>query len=962
MEAGNHHNKLLIKEEGPSDSIFLSIEQRIAELNENWKRTALDTFITSYRDLSQYVETLLLHYLDLLEKQVRINGKASFSEIERRLFSDLKSLWDEFSDQLDIVSQYIKTGTVEYIRDCDTLVEEVPMHVIKQHDEVALVVVGEDNWEVKREKYQQKVKSWITGTSPSIKVQFRSLFYYRLWRMFLPNLYSLEKSLSIAGYYVNNALDSMLRECRLEITQIEYSNTPEQQLKVCEERIKSIFLDYQKLLDQQSTYFSDYLVSLSQKFLLLLENDISRWDANHLTNEQALKPESLRSHLSRFPAIWLHNQKMFMQYGYAGIELMKLHNQFDRLTEKVQFEIQIAFFKGALSNLREIKNSLEILEKAVEAGSIDQLAPTTFPTENFRVETDYQILEGLRNQTRIVLENLVESIPLVRPSSLTQFLAAEKDKVETFSCPLQNTVDYLLETHFYAPLTVLLTSIPQKFKKIYFQVQDATRLIEFSLPEVDPKKPETLVSLKEVLEKANIQIESGETALENLQEEIEHTIDASADNTMAQLNPENIALQAEQLRRRLVGRERLRGINKVYTQIIENTGEWRKEIQKIWGRTRDDIVIAEFERSRKPFINPYARIQSFVESVSPSRSMLQALPFYYVQLFSGGQSAPQSQFPNREQEFALARDAAKRMKYGGGGMVVIGEHLAGKTYLSEGIASQLFDGKVYRIMPPLHGSVRLADLTWVMQRQILQRSNRPAQLIEFTKPGSVFVFHDLELWWLRCPSGYEVINEIIQLIRNYSQDYFFVCDVNDRAYKLLVETSDLASAFISTIQLRPFSSTQIRKTVLARHYSGGLSYTFEGESDPRSQNKAKESAFRKYLTLSRGNIGAAFRIWLSNIVEVDKNNITIKEPEDIQMPSINNAEWLIILAQFVLHKQLTLNQLVKIYRGEKKHELQILLEELQRVGLLVKLNKFTLAINPYVFPYLMRQLHQMQII
>ncbi|MEL6192800.1 MAG: hypothetical protein AAFR66_12155, partial [Bacteroidota bacterium] len=73
-------------------------------------------------------------------------------------------------------------------------------------------------------------------------------------------------------------------------------------------------------------------------------------------------------------------------------------------------------------------------------------------------------------------------------------------------------------------------------------------------------------------------------------------------------------------------------------------------------------------------------------------------------------------------------------------------------------------------------------------------------------------------------------------------------------------------------------------------------------------------------------------------------------------------EWLVVLSQFVLHKQLSFLQLTRIFPNEEKARVNLWVQDLIRANLLIRLNKITIGINPYLYPYIINSLKKAQLL
>ncbi len=110
-----------------------------------------------------------------------------------------------------------------------------------------------------------------------------------------------------------------------------------------------------------------------------------------------------------------------------------------------------------------------------------------------------------------------------------------------------------------------------------------------------------------------------------------------------------------------------------------------------------------------------------------------------------------------------------------GGIMIIGERNSGKTAFCRYIAEKLFQKeKVYHLFPIYSGSVQVSDFVAELSK-VTNTQGSLIEIMESLPQGSVFIIHDLELWWERSVSGWGVVNLLITLINDYSKKIFVCC-------------------------------------------------------------------------------------------------------------------------------------------------------------------------------------------
>ena len=941
------------------DQSLSHIRDILQESGTLFHEEALEIIFSSYKELAQNMKVILDTHVPVLMDAA---GPAQTRERLIKLLVDVRLLQEEFSkDHLPIVRNYLNKSIVSLLEKLQALVQSTDREKKRQLSKEELVPLAGDSPRQKQIKYRIRALSRTGLRSQAINVKFRELLRFRLQYTYLPNFHSFLHALSIGGFEIVQELVNRIADSFFELeeqTSGKNDSSPELILQHIQDNIQS----FETFLEEQQSYFHQFIQQLNTRFCDLIHKDFFKMDINRFVKENMNSRTGIYQEVKQFAGIWFENQQLFHRSMSTRIVLLKSITYLIKPARDTGQGMDLVLFSGAESNIKLIQQQMQELVGWMEKEEYENIQNLIFKTEDILVMNDYQFMDDYVQDTLRELSSLKSTVDLIPTDILTDFLEGKRKRVESMSLSLQDEVFYLMETHFHGPVSSSLTQLPQKFKQIYFQVQDSTRLISFNLAEVKPEDKASLGRLKEVLAKTQFDIDKAEKQIIDLKAGISQGIEESLQKTIDNLAPHIIVQHVEDLRRASRNRERIRGIKKYWLAL---TTWWEKRYEKVQsflGQTREDILISEFEHAQKANQNTFSLIREFTEKVQPDPEVLAQLPFYYRQLFVGNQFTSSSLIDNRNREIALARDTARRMQQKvGGAMLVIGEAYSGMSYFCENIGTQLFDGPIYRILPPLHGSVRPVDFVRAFQRQIGQKGS-VSQLIESTPFNSVFLLHDIELWWERTPQGYEIINQLVDIIQRYSFDYHFILNCNTHAFQLIKQVTDWESAFLNTIQLSPFSEEQIRKTILSRHYSGGLSLVYQDIPEKEINANEWETLFRKYKLISNGNIGVALRMWLRNIERVKNQILYIKDPEELQMPPIEEKEWLVVLSQFVLHKQLSFLQLTRIFPNEEKARVNLWVQDLIRANLLIRLNKITIGINPYLYPYIINSLKKAQLL
>jgi len=221
----------------------------------------------------------------------------------------------------------------------------------------------------------------------------------------------------------------------------------------------------------------------------------------------------------------------------------------------------------------------------------------------------------------------------------------------------------------------------------------------------------------------------------------------------------------------------------------------------------------------------------------------------------------------------------------------------------------------------------------------------------------------LELWWERSEKGFEVIDVIANLIRDYSNKILFIVNCNTHTFKLMNTINKLDGLFISTIECEPFDSELLKEVILLRHDSSGIKFKLGNKIDDELGEIKLAGLFDNYFNYSKGNVGVALNAWVANIIKVESNTVTIKQPVIPDTSPLNylDDDWLIFISQIMLHRRIsfeTLKRLLKVSDEKCKDVVKSLL----RCGIILEKSTDIYGINFFLEPYLTKLLKERMVI
>ena len=186
-------------------------------------------------------------------------------------------------------------------------------------------------------------------------------------------------------------------------------------------------------------------------------------------------------------------------------------------------------------------------------------------------------------------------------------------------------------------------------------------------------------------------------------------------------------------------------------------------------------------------------------------------------------------------------------------------------------------------------------------------------------------------------------------------------NINTYVAKSIFLQNSVDELFINFVHLSKLDAKTLQNIVITRHSAGGLKLNYH-KKDLQHIGKVKLARlFVKYFNISDGNIASALHLWIGSIYKYQNKTVYIKDPEANYLLLANiNTDNLIVLAQFVLHKNITVKKLMRILH-ETKPAIDERIDFLLRSGL-IQANENIYHINTYLQSLIIKQLINRQLL
>lgn len=490
---------------------------------------------------------------------------------------------------------------------------------------------------------------------------------------------------------------------------------------------------------------------------------------------------------------------------------------------------------------------------------------------------------------------------------------------------------------------------------------NSANLIAYSLEIA--KEENQFQGLTEVVTKSDVEVAAIAETLEETEARTLESLVEAQKNTLATLDITAVVSRADQLKQ-YVSREPVsRPFNVWVSRKLESLRRLKNRLKVFIVRHRHDVVVARFEKKHEQIVNEGERIQNFIETLRIDPEIDRKLPYYYKQLFSGKHLSNAAGVRIRYKEIELAKKAIARIQKGGGGAIaIVGDAMTGKTFLANYIATNLIRGKVYRVSPRPGGAHLESELHQAIMTACGKEFGNINGTLASLEAGSVFIFNDVEQWWLKHSKGKYAIDALIKIIERFSRRHFFILSSNSFSFRLIAPSSGLENLLAGTVMIAPATQEQIRDIIWLRHSTGGLHVESTGKRVDQLLGGSWDKLMRKFYKRSNGNVGLSLHFWLRSISEVEGENIRIEDRGLHSFPEITNPNWKVIIYQLFLHRNLSMARLKLLFEDEDMQWLRQNLNALSRIGLLEETGRETYALNAMCRPYIERWFSELKLI
>lgn len=883
-----------------------------------------------------------LTYLQDQIKGVTSGFKGSKSQLKKETGKLFKESIDGLArEQLITAARALSQSLENLIVEHKAVIDSLDSRILRRLELEDLAIVEEEDYKISRAK-KAKRRLLKIGLKPRINIRFKELSVYRYDYGFIPELRNVISQYASSGYHIIDDLSSLYNEFNQAIEELPDRVTQDNidpLLQKFDERLALFISD----LEKHPKLMAESVNTLTAKYVNTLIQDADRVDVNlrldeRVENRSTRKLKSDLLAISRFPGKWLDFQNLMHNNLLLDYYLQRVKSGIKPIIERSIARMDLGIFMKVKFELNSYQEKLEGIQSAndlQQIGGLEFNASSSFSYDDI-ISSNINLIEKISTEIPDILE--VVDIEGLDPNG-RNFGSSKKSAIK-----LNELVGYLLESKLSEEIELTVSSIVSETQKVKQQLENGAKLITYTCQNPDVTNDQ----VNEVLQKSKKELESAIVKVDSLQEKLKSDIRENLTQVDELLDFKSLITRAGKLDRYIKRESSRRGWKNSTKQLSRLVQGIYTQIAQGYINKRDELSNAQFSIKHESDQNLHGIVKDFVDQITIKPQVEELLPFYYKQLFLGRYGLMTSDRENNNGKVQFDK-AIQRNESGMDGAILITGN-EGSCYLAEAeaLVSGLEGGSFYKVECP----DRTADLSNEIWENALFSSAEVQNWPEYkTKmnPGDRVYFKNIELWFLKGGEN-EAFDQLISFIRTYSGKLKICLSCNIEFYKFIKQLISFDGVLQSTIIIAPISLNTAIREVEHRHQSGGMKTVIAGKSFEQLGRRNTNRLFRKYHSISNGNLGAIQHLWLANISDVKKETIIMGSPTALNLPIISNSDWLVALNELLIHKVLTIETAQVIFRSETGIEIYQVFQSLKRCGLVIESSN-TFVINPFAEMY-----------
>ncbi len=895
--------------------------------------------------------------------------RTAFNRQQSSFLLECKSLLERFAQEdLPDLRSILEGGIDAFLHDDRVVADDGSVLVISR-PKADFKPAKDDPPAVRRFKSRRRFGAWLARRDPQYKVPITQLqrFYFQraVGDLLTPAIHGFVGDSHQMLVQIGKLLNSSRVDLADEGQDVELADLFKAQREQLTRHLEDLDHRGKQLLRRRNWTLIVGALELTQQYA----NDIGGFDFKRIIRKERVpRPRLDTEELEQAPEQWKTHQEQLCVRARLALSLSGVQHRLTAIVSRDREAIEIGLKNGAQRECERVVAELQKLAQLLPQG------PGHAASLNLHVDLKNHfdpgpILENLVQESSGSADDLPGTLDTLSDDSIQALEEGRVEAVEHVQIPVRRLMQFLTETELVGGIQEALASTPKEEQRALGIAQDVVRLVNFQLSElevaedIDPS--DFAGQMRPVVENGMERLKAEKRRLAERTPGILDTIDRKLHLVIDGTNAYELSTASARLDQHI----------RVYHGRLAVSGA-RGYLRRALGKVRDAAVHLIYRRSEGVLLaskrrtalrsseRAVDRIASLVRSEVPAPEVTAELPFYYRQLFFGQSGVNETFWVGRKEQLAKAKVALHEFDAGhGGSLLVVGDRLSGKSALLQKLSTDLFDRrKIFRIHAPPGGATDLRTFERALKKSLGTEADGQTEsgiqaTIGALPTGSVIVIDDLNLWWERSLPGMAVVEEISRAIFNHGSRVLFVVAIETQAFRLINRIQPLSDAALAILECTPLPAEALKSIVILRHGSTGLKFRLGNKDEDSLGELALARLFSSHFDHTGGSVGATLRSWVANIRKVKGDSLEIGPPTRRDWEAIDTLRdnWVAILLQISLHKQLSIERLRRI-SGVGAAQLKDDVDALLRMGLVRESQRRVLEIEPAIIPALHERL------
>ena len=912
------------------DKLFLSLEDQLNEASLDLTNRLYHSFSDNY-----------LSFSDLLLSRVSQQLKA---DDQTKFYSDIAKHVEYFKDnRINKIQQALLQSFIDHIEILEKIIDDLPEKMEIPVFESQLEASKSDHYSIV--KIKAKLRAKIKKDSgPVLNVSIKEIAAFHFRTLYLNNFHDLIKLLGVSGYLINEKLKDILNEPKIfsskEDTKevIQLTNKIEEALAV-----------------EQKKFLHQLFVTVNS-FVNAIVDDCSNLDvANLVVNRQEdFYPgilNDIMGKIKNYPQVFAVNQGLVLNRLITFLDMKAFRFNLSPFLKTKEKLFVNSHFNQLLDFIADLtknppKSDLDKIEKAIL--QINEL------NLSFDIKDElYDLRTFVKNQ----IDFIDFDTQIMTTAGVGSFVQSQS-KLPTIKLDLSTVVGNLFDNQ-------VLHQVNQLFDKMKLDVLNELKVLENALElnkfTVLNQTDQKLIG--DVQAKLLVALNDCQVNISTIKDRFIVRFDKIY-SLIDQTFVEDVVIERAKNHHSSVAKDSSAGFWKLkLNQILSFVKLNYSRTDDFIIQVQDYLAIAKYFDKYKNVDTPISLLKKFSDQFSPKNDVVNQLPFYYQQLFTGKHKSPSSPLLNRQSEFNQLNNAFDNFTNGTPGVVTVsGEPLSGKTFLINNVLNCL--SVKQKVVHVKHGGSPSKKLSSNVNQALVKalggKKATNQELLSSLAEKTIVYIEDFELFWTRSKDGFSALDEWEGVFKNYAEKLFFIVEGNVHFFKLLGQVSTIDNWISTAIFLQPLSSGEIQKIIVDKHKISGIDFGWKSHLLSTAKKRHLNRLFSKLNKLSGGNIGWAIMNWMAAIQSVENDNVLISNFNQRYVPNVLSPEWDLILVQIVLHKSIHLKDLFDVFQDQKNELVNENVGALVRIGFVVS-ERGKLTINPFLQGYIIQYLYDKKV-